>query len=80
LIQLKSAGVSDSVISVMQTSGPAIAPASYVVPPPAPAPPSIIVVEPPPPRPIIWGRYYGGPRYRHRPHYHNSGITIHGHF
>jgi uncharacterized protein YcfJ len=80
LIQLKSAGVSDSVISVMQNSGPAIAPVNYVVPPPAPAPANILVVQPPPPRPVIFAPY-AGPRYYRYPHRPpQPGIFIQGRF
>jgi uncharacterized protein YcfJ len=80
LIGLRSAGVSNVVISAMQNAGPVSAPLSFVAPPPPP--PSVIFVEPPPPPPIFYGRYYGGPRYRHRPYHRppRSGITIHGHF
>ncbi len=79
LIHLKSSGVSDSVISVMQNSGSRIAPVSYVAPPPPPRP-SVIVVEPPP-RPIYFG-HFGRHHHHHcRPHrHHESSISIHGHF
>jgi uncharacterized protein YcfJ len=78
LIQLKSAGVSDRVISAVQSSGPAIAPVNYVVPPPPPRP-SVIFVEPPPPRPIFFGSY-GRHRHHCRPPHRESGLFIHGHF
>ena len=84
LIQLKSAGVSNTVISTMQSAAPGVTPVSYVGPPPPPSP-SVIVVEPPPP-PIVWGHFddHCHPRYFHprprRHRHHHSGISIHGHF
>lgn len=79
LIYLKSSGVSDRVIAVMQNSGPAIVPVGYVAPPPRPRP-DIVIVEPPPP-PIVFG-HFGGYHHHHcRPHRHSgSSISIHGHF
>ena len=77
LINLKSQGVSDNVIRVMQSGPPAAAPAAYVAPPPPPPAP-VLIVEPPP-RPIYFGRF--GPPYRCRPHRHpRSGIYIEGRF
>ena len=84
LIGLKSQGVSDDVIRVMQSSPPAAVPpaaAPIAIPPTAymAPPPPFVVVEPPPPRPIIFGRF--GPRYRWRPHRRpRSGIFIQGRF
>jgi uncharacterized protein YcfJ len=79
LIYLKSSGVSDRVIAVMQNSGPRVAPASYVVPPP-PRRPDIVIVEPAPP-PIIFGHFGGNHHHHCHPRrHHGSSLSIHGHF
>lgn len=81
LTTLHTSGVSNRVISAMQTAG---APSVYSPPPIPPRRPSVVIVEEPPP-PIIFGRFgpshchhpCGPPRRRFRP---RSGIFIHGHF
>lgn len=80
LIYLKTSGVSDRVIAVMQNTGAAIAPVSYIAPPPPPRP-SIVIVEPSPPRPIYFGHFGGHHYHPCRPHrYRESSISLHGHF
>lgn len=52
IISLKQQGVSDRVITAMQTSG--VRPAAIV----GPAPPPVVYAAPPPPPVVVWGRPY----------------------
>ena len=77
LIQLKSAGVNDTVIAAMQTAS-APKPITYV-PPPPPEPRSVLIVEPPRPRPIFIGDF-GHHHHCRPPRRRHSSISFHGHF